>query len=676
MMKASAPHRSASQTEHGLIMVLTAILLFAFFMIAALALDFSQMAVGNEQGLNNARFAALSALQAYSQAPDDKTVEEKIEIALAQANTAGSLNKNLTFGGKQTADTLTTAGTTGPKLIAGKYYAEAPTALCSNPCTNSQSPPCFVTLSEVNTSCEASGTIGEPNAFRVVGNFYSDLRTTFSKIIGWNAYAVPVDVIAAFTPRRGMFLVDISASAFQDTHWYDKTSPDYPSFYSYYLQPDNGTAGATYYDSSWGALNASRASPPPGAPNSSSASYDTLHYRSDYAVVSSASFGSSPTPSPTYTGRSSYYIRMLKDTDYTAAGEEFGTHHPDPSTSSSSVNYRADQHQGTFHIDTYRDASYAGPEPFTTIFRGLDSAVDSFKQRAVTGDKLGIVFFDQNLVWPRVINLTDDFNYIKKFTDISVYNDDNYGLQKVLRHGIFPSAESMSNLLMATTEAVRQFDRLQASSVASVDFIVYFGDGFANCVINVGAVGPPGTNACGDDYSHYRQAIQELRQFALSTLYPRRISFNTILVGGSAGPHVLALSNGAGGCMSDTEARNAELEYVRGMNLPAVPANPYDPSYNTNMGTWSAAYNSKSDSNPFYQVDADMYRIARATGGIWGPLRPYTTDQTLCNPGCTSTDPATAPRIRYSCSPTSTDVNRYIREEIMNANPYMIVPGS
>jgi len=678
MKKRNGIQRTGRKSERGVILVLTAMILFGFFVVAALALDLSQRSANVEQGTQTAKFAALSALQGYSTADKNLSRDARLQIALQQANLVAGQNLMMTMGGKASGDDISItkddvqAGDT-PTLIAGKYYSEAPVSYCSNPCTGTASPPCFVPLAEVKVQCEPPGSTAasvQPNSFRMLGRYFSNLQTIFSRVMGASVYSVSVDVISAFTPRRGMFLVDISSSTFRQTHWYQKDPPEYDSFYSYFLASDNGTTPTIYdsgSDGGWPTLSDNRSAypaSPAGAPPTSSPQYDTLHYKSDYAIVYS---GAAPAPPAPYNGLTASRIKMLTDSDFNSE-LDYAKYHPNPVPQGTpypaGVNYSAAQHQGTYRVDTYRDGFSPGPEPFQTIFKGLDSAVNAFIERAVTGDRLGIVFFDHVLTWPRVIKLTSDFSYIKRFTDLSVTGDPNRGLQLVLKHGIFPQAQSFSNILMAANEALREFNENQTAGTSSVDFIVYFGDGLPNCVSNPAALcytPPCSIEACTEGYSHYSYAMNELRVFALNTLFPRRISFSAIIAGSHVGPHTLALGDESGKCLTDTEARNAELEFTRGTEIAG-----YNPQ------AWKDTYNNMSTSAPFYQAVDDIYHITRLTGGVFGPIRPTSSNPFDYNPPCTAVNP---PRVMYSKETATAEVNHYISDQIMEANPYMIVPG-
>ncbi|MFN8391968.1 MAG: hypothetical protein U0136_16885 [Bdellovibrionota bacterium] len=623
--------------ESGVVLLLLSMLIFAIIMVAALALDFSQMSVSSQEATNYAKFSALSALQAYSNAPKDMTTQAKLDRAIQAANDVGSLNLVLNVGGQQHADTVTNTGATNqPALVAGKYYAEAPTSSpgCTNPCVTGENAPCFVPLQSVKLACEPTGTTEAlPNAFRVTGKYFSNVHTILAQAFTSGTYSVNVDEIAAFTPRRAMMMVDISDSMFRQTHSQENA---HQAFYAYFLGPDNAQS-TSGYDSSWAALQNDRANPVDAPPAPSDPEYANVHYKSDYQLV---------TP--------------LRDNEFNN-DPDYAKYHPNPNTTGATVNYHADQFGGNYRIDKFRDANYAGPEPFNTVFAGLDSAVTAFKERAVTGDRLGLIFFDTTVSWPRVVNLTSDFDYIERFTKPGILNDPTRGLDFLLKHGIFPANNNRSNLMLAINEAMNQFTKTQALTVPSVDFMVYFGDGLANCAQNlppeIAADGP-----CGDDYMRYHQAMTEVRSFALNTLYPRRIPFNVILVGQHVRPHWLEMSDGKGGCMNDTDARNTETQYVRG------------DSYTTPT-QWRNAYWGMSSSHPFYQVNEDMYQVARITGGVWGPLQTHTDDPNLCTPHCTATTPQTAERMEYSCDNTTTAINEYIAN-IMGSNPFMIVPHS
>ena len=662
------------QNESGVVLLLIALLITSFFILAAFAVDTSVMAISRQQADNFARLTALNALQGYAAvqskgaADGYPNVSSKIEHALMIANSANAsgnagANKNLALGGSSYAQTLyrdndLSAPAEAPRLVAGKYYAEKPVVnpqsdTCLNPCIGTQAVPCFVPLDQVAQSCE-SQPIGNvhPNAFRVQGRLFTDMRTVFARVMQIGSYDLSVDEIASYVPRKGVFLVDISPSSAHETHVNNATKRD---FYAYYLGADNATptVPTLNYDQSWAAMAPDRStasSPPsPGSPE-----YSTTHYRSDYMLVNN----------------------MLTDANY-----ENGTYplyHPSPTstyTGAPGENLNAGTVTGNYRVDFFRDASYTGPDPMVTIFNGLNTAVQEFKERAVAGDQISLVFFDQKLTWPRIINLTSDFDYVQKFTDISDTTSEDRGLKLLLKHGIFPSYHAYSDIQLALIEAMRQFNLSSASSSASVNFIVYMGDGLSNCVIgNCSAVDATGTtvtqcgctpNTCNNTYGQYKQAVYEMRKFALGTLAPLKIPIHVVLSGTHVGPHTLALSDGSGRCISDTEARQIPSDFTRGETYPDACTD----------ATAANAFAHATSSNPFYEPNKDLYRIARITGGIWGPLKQYDPSCSSVPTTCSSTSPSTAPRVLTTCSQGNSVIKSYI-DDIMGTNPYMVVPKS
>src|SRR5205823_2911983 len=89
---------------------------------------------------------------------------------------------------------------------------------------------------------------------------------------------------------------------------------------------------------------------------------------------------------------------------------------------------------------------YTGPEPMMTVFSGLNVVVDKFKERAVVGDELCMIFYDQKVDWPRFFLLSDDFDYFKEVVDFESVGGTKfnpaYGFANAIRHRIFPSFDS------------------------------------------------------------------------------------------------------------------------------------------------------------------------------------------------------------------------------------------
>lgn len=634
-------HLQHSETERGSVLLIFAMLIFSILVIAALALDISQRAVTEKEAASYAKFAALAALQKYSSLPKTDSEGDRIDQALDKAKQVGTLNLILNAGGTGKANEMSfEESATTPRLIAGKFYAAKPDdkPSCSSPCESGQ-PPCFVPLDKVKSACD---TTPGANAFRVRGTYLSNVRTILAQVFTSGSYGADVDEIAAFTPRHGVMLVDVSNSMFSQTHL--KRSLNDRDFFSYYLPFDNGSTcpivgTPNYYCDSWSKLAAAR-----GADESK-----TVHYRNDYTKV---------TP--------------LSDVEYAAAGpaSDLQKYHPDPYENEGAdigvnIDYRAASRiTGSYRVDYKIDKSLGGAQPFMTILNGLDLAVEAFKERSITGDKLGIVFFDRAVTWGRVIKPTSNFDYIQSFT--KAHTGDDAAVEKLAKHGIFPSNNgSFSNLRLAIAVGMDQLEKVRSSSVPAVDFLAYFGDGIVNCVNNVPnpRLGPAGAG-CANTYERYKDAISELNLYLSGTLYPKRIPLHIILASDSVRPHTLLWDAGDGTCLTDEQARKAEPP------IPFVVGND-------NAKTEKEYFDGMNSTAPFLQANVDMYKLTRMTGGIWGPLRVAPPS------GCPYTAPAcdvayndnigSAVRDDYTCEPPISAVNGYI-DDIMGSNPFMIVP--
>ena len=162
--------------------------------------------------------------------------------------------------------------------------------------------------------------------------------------------------------------------------------------------------------------------------------------------------------------------------------------------------------------------------------------------------------------------------------------------------------------------------------------------------------------------------MTELHDYVATGLYPKSIPFHVVLAGANVRPHTLAWKNGDG-CLTDEEARKSDppLPFVQGGGA-------------ANDAAEKVAFDNMSESNPFYEVNVDMYKLARMTGGIWGPLRvrpksnECASQPTACD---TSYGPSVTPkRLEYNCdgSPDDTSVIADYIDDIMGSNPFMIVP--
>lgn len=431
--------RNKNNNESGAALVLATFCIVLLVGFAGLAFELTMAGASNNQSLNNAKLASLAALEAYSAA--DGTHDEKMREAVAAANTASGWNRviGVSSGGVSSQVTEDNDGLDSPKLIPGRYFpVQNPDG--SNPCSDGDEAPCF---REVE-----AGELA--NAFQVQGPLYGGYRTKFLSVFGQEGLeSARVNATASTVPRLGCFVVDLSNSMTQETHAGFRSETSETPLYAYKM-PEH----QTHFDT----LEANR---PAG--NSSDR---TKHYQSDYEAV---------TP--------------LTDIDY-ASNPDFAKYHPSPVTD---PKYSATRLEGNYLVDQYVDANYQGPEPLTTVFKGINNAIKQFRERAVVGDRACIVFHDDTLAWPRITKLTDDFDYLERLTDTTKYTttdgagnvvlDTTRGLGRMLRHGFFPAYLAATDLKEATAEAMFQFQEFADANPGfpTSNFIVLIGDGLTNC---------------------------------------------------------------------------------------------------------------------------------------------------------------------------------------------------
>ena|GEM_PF-5118672 len=87
-------------------------------------------------------------------------------------------------------------------------------------------------------------------------------------------------------------------------------------------------------------------------------------------------------------------------------------------------------------VDMYRRDD-GGPRPMNDILRGAQAAVQYLKDRSLSGDKVGLIFFDskKNLGWTRIVSPTNDFNSLLRLLDGTIQGD------KLRAHlGILPTS--------------------------------------------------------------------------------------------------------------------------------------------------------------------------------------------------------------------------------------------
>lgn len=712
------------QEESGVILILLALLALVIVSFAAIIIDLSAYANQREQAEEYARLAALAALEAHMGAAATAPLNQRIQAAEDRANTVSNLNVLITErnnGARVFAPilnpTLPTTGR-GAQLIPGTWYPSAPPS--GNPCTTY---PCFVALTSL-TPVPPATTVPQVTAYQVRGQIYDQFSTKLARTI-FNTASFPVNVLATATvvPRRGVFIVDLSASQTRDTHVLRHTgvSPTpiptpnqstnplggHGSEFAYSLSTDNPgepnfqddywtflvgrpdrpqTAGSDTDVTSWRYFFKNYAAAPDKNKDISTITedqYRKMHFKNDYVQK--------------YVLADGDYARLRAVYQSQAANANYPFPHENPATdpnfriaSSSTLAYRHKIRVDKFRNGPDADGSsftYKGPEPLQSVFGGLNSAMNVFKTRKVAGDKASLMFVDSRIWYTRFVTMTDNFDYLLRLTDfsrnagmtaddIADYGDPlnaNYnniitssttGMELAVRHGLVPMGmgASMTNLSLAVNQALFELQRDNPTGFSS-NFITIITDGLANCRLCRPTDNCTGGQAyaCSNQYSYFQDAMNDLIAMVRDRIQGRNVSVNWIMFGDAIAPHMLNIRKDASGtCATDEDARANNWTMVQG-----------------NTGDMNAAFSGMSATSPFYQANVAPYQIAVATKGLFGPIRPPLAGCNPATPPTCSGDPATPSswqpvRNDPFCRTVSQQITAYM-QRIIGDNPFTLV---
>jgi len=267
-------------------------------------------------------------------------------------------------------------------------------------------------------------------------------------------------------------------------------------------------------------------------------------------------------------------------------------------------------------VDSYRnpEAGMNGPEPYLSAMQGLHEVIQALRARQVAGDKMGLVFYDTQLYWNYVVNLTDNFDYIESLIDPQNIVDASTAdfpntMQPWLRLGLFPAGGAWTNIEKPLVMAALQLSVSNEDGIPAVNEIIAFGDGLPTCT----QYGNNGELRCESDYVTYKQSMDWITDFASTFLFYNKISLHVVQAGDQVGPHLLRMAhydkNKDPTCMTDELARLAGISLVKGQDEIEnewYGQNLYGNRFNV----------------PFFQAAYDWYRLAVITGGVYAPIRP------------------------------------------------------
>lgn len=607
----------------------------ALVMFAALTIDTLQLSTSHSQEQQSGEYLALAALEAFfklqptSITPTDQ-YQERLQAALDRAEQIGGLNFVIAGSQQQTTqsgqlayeDGQSVSGGSGDAgtLYPGKWWFVEPTITCASyQQPQGQTCPCNGGVWKGACFTANAATELEVSAFRVELKTpqASPLRLVFAPIFGQSSISVRSSATAAKVPKRGVFLVDTSASTVISTHLDD--SPDTRTKFAYeLLGPSGCPVGKICSCPVDGAVNpcpiGNIAADATLAPCTFAGTHERFYngYTDPvsgvfYDPLKNLRLQSTP---PTTHFKSDYACFQVP---YTSNG----------------VSYSEDYLVDTQWWDTNPGPNYYdGPEPLNTILFSINSALQEFEGRSVKGDYVGAVFFDDRVdIDQRIFNLAQpgdpSFAELDTITDTSDPSDMNVKLERIKRM-IFPRRLAYTNIPAALTKAVNMLTSLPDYAIA-VNFIVLFSDGLTNCY-KTGA-----TYACNNNYQHWSNStwynswsyingqwilMNGTYEIIQTALQPQKIALHTVLIGDYVGPHSIVATSGDDPtkCIDESEIRNRLSSGTGwGSNVQY-----YDNSWWTPNPT--TAYDAMSPTTPFTGPNYFWY-YSQMTNGGWFPLR-------------------------------------------------------
>lgn len=749
--------------EQGTVILLFALLSVVLAGFAALSVDLYQAATVRDQLTASTQMASLGAVEKYYASASVSNQDERIEgvvnrveeVFLAQLGEGSPLLERYEYdsGGKRELDgNMKDIIKTGLKVVfqehddnfdpvgttdydeivihAGNYiYSEEQYDLKYGSLAKPDGCdefPCFAPARPTDTI----------STFKVLSNFPDFGYGGFINSVADGAFerlSLKSTAVSSVVPRIGCFLVDISPSASRQTHHssyskqvtdqlvdpdgyagasnsnnpYQKRDLDVPAGHgampAYVLSKYNPQIDVSYDD----AGDCSKTSPP--APTASEADWDAwvneINTLTDFGLFTPMECKYTTRGSDTrayYHYESDYTVKQVAgDSVYSSFDSDL---HPNPLTNP--MFSMGDT--GLFHsVQTYRGPTFQGPEPFKTIMDGLAFAVERFKERNVSGDKLCLIFYDEYVGWARTVQPTSDLDYILKL----VKDDNNYvisaddyttsghvadikpddatgWLERSIRHGLFPGyvrapdttvpsgerlvTDTKSNLPQAIM-AASNFIHDAAEGGPSSAFITLFGDGLTNCRFDGDCSDDFGCN-CSNDFNGHTDSISDLYDLAAELVEDKNIPIHVFLMGDSVNPHIIYhYEDGTGSCLSEEQIRGlpSQNSFVKG-------------NEGSTAGELETAFDLKDDAtvtgdNRWYQTNTYLYNLARLSRGIWAPILPATDSDGLCVPYDTvCADTAGRPPHRSRrledplCESAESQVQRYI-DQIIGDNPFVVV---
>ena len=707
--------------ECGVTFVLFAILLFAIVGFLALAIDVFILSSSKSQHHHTTEQAALGAMQVYLDAQKNgDTASACLTKAAQRASSIVGNASDTWLGSSQFVDTTDTQNDVGTSdspgangtVTPGRWYFEGTdcsTAPASGSCACAGGAfvgSCFET---VDTSTRAT-------AIKIDLKLTSPIKNSLGKMLGSpTSGPTKSSAIASQIPRRGVFLIDLSPSIVEDTHKRNETPvlvnpTDEEYQYSFYPNPNKNCECASVKKliCNGGVDEYSRTSGDP------SKLWDGYFHKWDQGLSDSWPYiRSIGEVRGGDTNQTKHYVKDYKCCD----GEFFGTDD--------------NRNVPDYVLDVYSD-----PQPLNDVLSGIHQAMDSFTLRSVSGDQLGIIGFDDELLRSRASfeckngsckNIGTDWDYsmfnsdatsdqYRRFfnatdttstmrvndrldsnsdgeIDVWLFPRSVASTQYVTRSIFSPKTSTVpsyvnsyaprphTDLPLALNTAAGLFDVSQRSE----NFVVLFSDGLTNCASDMLAsttfptiggtvVKQEISSRCWPNDLLFNASMTQVRNVIDNSFVKNKISLHVVLIGNAVSPHTLVYRNDAA-CMSDSTARTLSKPFV---NIPTTGAGS---SYNDAI---------------FLGPNA-LWSEVKKTSGFWIPVRKACvsgTDKTsdfdaIC--AGAGTNNALVPKTAFNSSVFSSYVDSSSRlscdvkgrsvadqvhdavNDIMKRNPYILV---
>lgn len=570
-------------------------------------------------------------------------------------------------------------------------------------CLSPESYPVFCPYASSALGDDPPGPI---NALQLSGEPYEPYHTMFLKYLGAKTFDMEVKSIATILPPELYFVVDISGSMVGYTHPRDRIPailpqlPINPAEYVFLLQADSHGRGRIITDDWFEDLEKDV---PPQYVNVDI----RRHFQNDYRCYANPDFtcpGNEWVGDPfTTLPREANSNSALEDSEYQAGSYNFAGKvanysevHPNPANPVSL--YTSAQYTGPVRVDR---AFYSrcdvpktdcGPRPLLDVLQGLDRLITQIKNRSFSGMRVGMTFFDGSsefspLGWSRIYrSLPIDKLWVLEelITDentaqgddpknpentVSTLGVNDVILQKLVRNGIFPNAESFTDVWTGIMEGVVRLKKSREEGAQTKQRLIFVSaDGLSNCYhenydykatftdqpLGSGAPYDPGIVHCGITLEYYRRSIAQVRELA-DLLAKNGIPLDVILIGGEESdvqPHTALIGDPNSTttppkCLTQEDAKKifADGETIQ-FSIPSANCGSSGSYEDCNTG-----YQGRSSTNPFLDVSGDWISIAWRTGGNFYPIYPQSHGVTCYCPMVCGTN---AEQQKSSCNSGNT----------------------